>query len=318
MAKDLAGLPVTEVRSLSLDEYAAVRSDLRNTRVLRGIVGVLSPFLLLVWLTFLAILRGQLNGYLICLFGGVLVLAGAGLAAWWSTKRIQALRQDLESGVVAVLNGRMDNQPWSDLANRLFGIRVLSNRDPHVEHEIQLYMGSRRLLLVDGVLVRLWITLSTNEPQGAPEQAPTRATRALSQPERLELEKSCLAPSIVVAACWVAAGISYLAAVGVLLRIWPFLLHPAFISLLAASLVTALLGAFGAPTVADMRRDARTTLVYRHGLHAGADPEQVGTNLPLHEVVVESLPYSGRTWTIDGHEARWREQRDRTSPVRAG
>ena len=304
MATNVGDLASAGCRSLSFDEFADLRERYRDAQWVICAAAVLTPLLLLAWLIELALLFASPVSFFILLGAGLLILAGAGLLAWFGVRRACAIGRDLSLGSMLELRSDPGHALSPDLVAALqrSGIPSAAAGDGH---RFDVLAGSGQVVRADGELLRGWVAVEGLPPLPIGEAGPPK--RSLSRSELLEVRRMSAFASAWVWAEGAVFGLAYLAGVGALLRFWPLFLHPAVLTLLGVSLCTGIALSVAIPNSLSLAKDVDAVCVLKHEVSAGADPEHIGDDRPLHRIPVESLPFCGRTWTIDGHAAGWRK-----------
>jgi len=257
--------------------------------------------------------RPSLDAFLLVLLGGVAVFAGAGFGLRLLAQRCRMVKRDLDLGTKLTFKGTFTDPASFDFAVRLFRNGLIATTNPDEGQTIDALAGSGRLLRANGVLVKsdIAIDLSAAGADGVAGAAGTRPaalTRPLSRAEKVEVARLSLRWLWFAGVAGTVSVASYLVAAALLIHVWPLFFYPPVVVLVALSLLSSLAVVAALPHWACLRKDADSASVVRHEVPAGADPEHVGSNRPLHEIPIETLYYSGRTWTVNGHPARWRKQ----------
>ena len=313
MAKFCAGLPLAEVRGLRFEEMSDVRSDLRTIRTILAAFAGLGPFALLGWVLGF-ILFGRPYFFLVLICG--LVACGAVWAGVWLCRcRYRQLSRDIESRRALIYRGSVSKRGPDDLQARLYIRGLLKHDDEGLDQEIEVFAGSKRISRINGALVQGWISADLGFDEVADDvpnvaQAPETVlpSRELNSVESMELAASGRGWQIATLASATLSIILFAAAIIAAKALWPWPGLELFLVIITASVLATLATICLYIHSSVLGGDVRSGEVLVHEIPVGADPERVGNSRPLHQIRVESLLHSGRTWAVEGHPAGWRGQ----------
>ncbi len=333
MAIRCAGLPLSEERDLEFGEWAELRQEVRTAQRLTCALIAFFPLVLITGLVAIGMEYQTPGGTLTrpeIEFGGLLrgclaFSASYGVVAGFLIWKSRLIARDLRSGRMLVFSGTIDSSTPDALQERLLRGKALRNEPDAGTQVIEAWAGSKRLFRVNEFVVKMLIRFKSPSVDGLEDEIdapPTKVadsgrqgkTRRLTPSESGELRQSVLKCSFLLACAAMIEAASVGAGCLYLIERWLSPPGPVQITALAAGYAGALGLAFLWPHLQFVRGDLRAGTLLVHQVDGGADWFATG-DVGHHQVSVESLPYTGRVWSIDGYPAQRRAGNQKVAKV---
>jgi hypothetical protein len=235
--------------------------------------------------------------------------------------RAARMDRDLAAARALVFEGRVVPDSEDSIQSSLLRMSLLQwEIEAPPLNTLEVLENSGRIWRANGMQIRRWIdsgVIQVGLPEPPQEDFPRRieeielrapgevAVRGLSDDERDELRRVYrlaelgVVPAVLMTIWFIVATAHYLlTAVGQPVPLYYLLLGALTLLGDTVLLVTH-------PFLARFKRDARAGVAMILDVGAGTAYDD-GEELSTHRVSVETLPLSGRVWTVDGHPAQWR------------